>query len=1069
MIRPHAPFAARYVDYGKVFTPNGALDFSTLAYSDGEVARYGPQLFNRGLLFPESSPFASQIGAVSAALLMFEGGFLFTLVQRRREGELSAHGNARTDRPFNQVRFVILTREMIEQAFAARTGLYTSLALAARDPAARVWLKDYTASGEEQAWSPPLKRVDPSAPDPEAVRFVANALVAAAVRSATEPSARGNTGTNATGPQPISVPLPRGDLLENLQLVEAVQYWVLPRLGVISFALDYVSIQNVHLRLFHLPTDAPAPLPPDRVFALRAGPGGARFADDYYTSVSGLAHEALYDAALPGLLALRVTTAEAVNMFKIEKYGQPFPGTEALRLYPEPAQLGERRFNFLRRVPRDDLFELLRRAELPAELRLDLLQVAFEAAHGLLVLYAPVHLAVPRPARDDERIRALLRASLGKSPEVSLDVWAPGEQAELFRDLLLARRAPPPAGRALTLATGQPLLEALLLWHRTPALAAALQEVVAHDPALFGEALAVLDQATDLKGLLWLWQNAGQRELKNYCALLERAVQPAWYAKLARDAETWRELLAEGRALALNAPAGGQTGTAEVGSLLRVLPRALVPFVWQASLATAEHDAAFAEWWLFNEALALPEQLPALWEALQRLPAEALRAAGPELNYLLGRVTGLSLLQACTPPGYSEASEALYATVLRAWLASGFRSPVGDLALANEDIRFLIAHLPESNDILAAIAASSAQAPAVHGLPPDQALHWAQAASGERRKPYRPAGHDCLFQRLIELPAPNEPLLWHLLVEDEGTAGGAMPWANYAALVTRSRAQVDALQFPPQSRLRAYLEVANGLQNRDMAETFYQNHIDIRRVFVLLAAHPVRAARPGPSGRDGQADPASAADLMDSLLPLTAFHLQETNPDLKKRAADLLRAGLQRPDVTTHLQGLPDNVLAYLRQHFCEGHPALAAAGHWIEAELSRRNNAYHLKAPAKAAAHRPGRARPASEPAASAPSRPPTAEPAATERPSAAVAGAATPPPAAQAAPLLGEVALPGAGPKTRDTAVLLWIAIVVILLLTCAVLVGAIVWIQSLPSAKSFLDFLYSMGSFGTLGLMA
>src|SRR6185503_10850173 len=113
MIRPHDSHPLRFLDYGKVFVPNGALDFSTLAYSDDDVARFGPQLFNRGLFFPENSPFASQIGRVSAALLMFEGGFLFTLIQRRREGELSSE--PRTNRPFNQVRFVILTRDVIEQ------------------------------------------------------------------------------------------------------------------------------------------------------------------------------------------------------------------------------------------------------------------------------------------------------------------------------------------------------------------------------------------------------------------------------------------------------------------------------------------------------------------------------------------------------------------------------------------------------------------------------------------------------------------------------------------------------------------------------------------------------------------------------------------------------------------------------------------------------------------------------------------------------------------------------------------------------------------------------------------
>src|SRR5688500_18334512 len=188
MIRPHTPLTARYVDYGKVFVPNGALDFSTLAFSDADVAPYGPQLFNRGLGFPEGSPFANQIGSVSAALLMFEGGYLFALVQRRREGELSR--DPRTDRPFNQVRFVVLTREMIEGAFAARAGLYTGLARGAYEPGAKVWLKDYESGGDQRLWSPALERLDPAAPNIDATHFVTNALVSASQRA---------VGAGATG------------------------------------------------------------------------------------------------------------------------------------------------------------------------------------------------------------------------------------------------------------------------------------------------------------------------------------------------------------------------------------------------------------------------------------------------------------------------------------------------------------------------------------------------------------------------------------------------------------------------------------------------------------------------------------------------------------------------------------------------------------------------------------------------------------------------------------------------------------------------------------------------------
>ena len=147
------------------------------------------------------------------------------------------------------------------------------------------------------------------------------------------------------------------------------------------------------------------------------------------------------------------------------------------------------------------------------------------------------------------------------------------------------------------------------------------------------------------------------------------------------------------------------------------------------------------------------------------MPAASLLGAGSQLNALLGRSEGLSLLEACTPPGTAGANETLYATVLQSWLATGFRSQVGHLVLATADVEFLITHLPGSNDVLAAIAASPAQAPAIRGLTPDAALHWAQAASSGRREPYRVTGKDCLYQWLIDLPAPDEPLLWHLLVE----------------------------------------------------------------------------------------------------------------------------------------------------------------------------------------------------------------------------------------------------------------------------------------------------------------
>jgi hypothetical protein len=206
-------------------------------------------------------------------------------------------------------------------------------------------------------------------------------------------------------------------------------------------------------------------LPPERVFV--PGPAAGRFSDDYYAHISQLDHEALGDTALPGLLSLPLATTAAVRLFRVERQAEPLPGPEALNLYPELARLGERRFNLLRRVPRDDALALLKQPDLPSELRLDLLQLAFDAAQGLLLLYAPFHLVQPRAARAGERVRALLRAALAKSPEAALAVGTPDDQAELYRDLLEARRPPPhaaggpaPPAAPVLLATGHSLLEA---------------------------------------------------------------------------------------------------------------------------------------------------------------------------------------------------------------------------------------------------------------------------------------------------------------------------------------------------------------------------------------------------------------------------------------------------------------------------------------------------------------------------------------------------------------------------------------------------------------------------------
>jgi hypothetical protein len=257
-------------------------------------------------------------------------------------------------------------------------------------------------------------------------------------------------------------------------------------------------------------------------------------------------------------------------------------------------------------------------------------------------------------------------------------------------------------------------------------------------------------------------------------------------------------------------------------------------------------------------------------------------------------------------------------------------------------------------------------------------------------------------------------------------------------------------EAPP---LRAYLDVVRALQTRKVVEVFQQNQIDVRRVLALLA----------------QAENATSDQAADELLPLAVFHLQETSPLLRERAAGLLRTALERTDIAVRMSDLPDSVLEYLKTNFTEGHPLREAAGHWIEAELSRRTNAYKLEALLKPTP-RPRGASPRvvenpvtqAEAALAAPPPPPADVASRTprlpkRRPSVAAPPPPPPPPptvdgaeAPAAQPdmnaILGELALPTAAPKRPDTAVWLWVAIVVILVLMCVVVVGALAWIQAM-----------------------
>ena len=305
-----------YVEYGKQFVENGATDFLVLDHANAHLAMQasakkeaGDDNMHNWVNFPDETPFAEEIGRVSVALLQFKDQFLFTQIQRRQEGEYSSA--PRTNRPFNQLRFTCLTPQDIQQYLGDQWALFNGLVYNAQqaDPQAQPdTLKPYFEAGVMRPYPVTLTRFDPDAltqRQADIVAFLVNALV----QTADRPNGK-----------PVTLGLDLSTLTwrARLEIVQAVQYWVFPLLGVITYALDYVTNQNVTLRLFPLP--AKMRQPPQQVFTL--GQVDTRhFPDNYYELLHALLPAERYAVELQTLLRHAPTTNVAIQLFSLVTQG----------------------------------------------------------------------------------------------------------------------------------------------------------------------------------------------------------------------------------------------------------------------------------------------------------------------------------------------------------------------------------------------------------------------------------------------------------------------------------------------------------------------------------------------------------------------------------------------------------------------------------------------------------------------------------------------------------------------------------------------------------------------------
>lgn len=251
----------RFIEYGKAISGSGATDYSSLSYTTG--MEYRLKIFREMLDFPSRIPFIQEHGNLGAAFFPTSTNkdeYIFIQLQSRRENERPGtwdperkrtllNPEAAGQRWFIQERYTSLSKEALRGLFARGTAVFHSLV--SMCPADRLVKKrdfpqmpDYTGVIGKLEPPPKIEELGgekallnkggsisyPGLPVDDWIKAIAEKVVL----------------TAQSGEQVRVIYSP--DLLDlalKLQLVEAVQRLVFPKVGFISFAFDFVSGRSV--------------------------------------------------------------------------------------------------------------------------------------------------------------------------------------------------------------------------------------------------------------------------------------------------------------------------------------------------------------------------------------------------------------------------------------------------------------------------------------------------------------------------------------------------------------------------------------------------------------------------------------------------------------------------------------------------------------------------------------------------------------------------------------------------------------------------------------------------------
>jgi hypothetical protein len=854
-----------YTEYGKVFNADGVTELKTLGSSDSQIEAYAADFYLKEYSFHRiSSPPASVdsyavSNRISAALKEIHEtpleGFLFAQIQQRREGEFSKFANPRLDRFFLQARFTYLSLDVVRKVFQRQLGLYRGILYDTQSDSQAIndqkWrLNDYITPNEENfpAWQVSLAPIQSADITNNFVGGIVKALIA-------ESQPLDATSEFVRRLSPIVVMKPGLSIEEKLEILDKVQYYVFPILGVITFSLDYATDKSVVLRFYDSDHGLESIYTEEKLGSITVQGN----LSDYYDLAHQLPPEILYDEDFRRLLKEGRTTLQASSRLVLRstntQSSEMDKWLENMRNAFGDQDISPVDADFVySKITDYDALQIVQYRKTPINVLLSLLEYQERRTRGNLLAYLPYHFAIPVDKRkesafEQQVIQIFRWATATNVPEL-LDHIPHKLFEPTLKELLLHARdvhfssSDPESAPSVLLS---------LLERANQEFFKTLKSVVPADPIVFiGD---IVDQLR-LTPLNWepeqiysCWDGFDLPVFELYELLLGMRVNSNKEI-LNHDVNRFWNFLRSGRGLLIQSSSDKYrilSVTPSQLSIIQLPEAALLPKLevdmqrklrsvcLKIAVSRKPDSIQFAEWWLFAELgytqlSVIREDILQLQKDFVSSKLELKKATTFEFGYLvsLGKLKPASSLKKicrhCSGDAHhllNSTNPALFNAVADIWVDEGN-------SLFLDDLVFLIQQLPESNPVLAKIASSEQQTQSVVNLDATHALHWLTSTTGTLRRDYQRDGEDSLCKCLLNLKKPNPILAWRILVEEDTAFPASMDWNEYVNICRLWQSRLAESKAHALDYLDLYIKLVTessdsqkvGLVNRQLIKKF---------------------------------------------------------------------------------------------------------------------------------------------------------------------------------------------------------------------------------------------------------